>query len=368
MKLVFKVFLSAAVLAVSNAESFGDSSASEDITQLSYEFTFGEESQAGAVDAKTSAHLSPMRRAIHLSRPSIAQDRIALTPYHWRPSVNYPSASNHHHHHHLPTSHPKQHHVHTTDYHYTPKPASYHPPKPVKPLIVPVSYTPTAYPEFPPAGTTVHAAVPQSPPPPLPTDFPVYVPDDAHHGKDSDGSGGDGDDSSERPKQPRDYFPPPSVIGVLEDEEATTFLSLLERVDLLETLEEDGTFTVFAPTNQAFSNMDQETIDTLTNDEDLLESVLKYHIVPEGKIFTKIIKDDLLAPTLEGTDLRLNKNDELGYITANGAEVNSAKSDQRAANGVVQFLNEVIYPVPVGSIYNTLEDDSRYTVNAFFQI
>ena len=84
----------------------------------------------------------------------------------------------------------------------------------------------------------------------------------------------------------------------------------MERVDLLETLEEEGPFTVFAPTNEAFSNMDQETIDTLTNDEDLLTSVLKYHIVPGGKIFTKIIKDDLLAPTLEGTNLRLNKNDK----------------------------------------------------------
>merc|ERR1712150_336342 len=34
--------------------------------------------------------------------------------------------------------------------------------------------------------------------------------------------------------------------------------------------------------------------------------------------------------------------------------------DQRAANGVVHFLNDVIYPLPVGSLYDTLDDDSRF--------
>ena len=120
-----------------------------------------------------------------------------------------------------------------------------------------------------------------------------------------------------------------------------------------------GPWTVFAPTNDAFANMDPDTIDALSNNDALLERVLKYHIVPEGKIFTRIVKDNLLAPSLEGTDLRFNKNDGAGVITINGAELVPDKSDQRAANGVVHFLNDVIYPLPVGSLYDTLDDDSR---------
>ena len=116
---------------------------------------------------------------------------------------------------------------------------------------------------------------------------------------------------------------------------------------------------MFAPTNDAFANMDPDTIDALSNNDDLLKRVLEYHIVPNGKIFTRIVKDNLLAPSLEGTDLRFNKNDGADVITINGAELVPDKSDQRAANGVVHFLNDVIYPLPVGSLYDTLNDDSR---------
>lgn len=77
-----------------------------------------------------------------------------------------------------------------------------------------------------------------------------------------------------------------------------------------------------------------------------------------------VIKDDLLAPTLlPNTALRFNKNSlpniSEDIVTVNGAEMNVQKSDQRASNGVVHFMEEVIYPVPTGSVYKMLEDDNR---------
>ena len=139
----------------------------------------------------------------------------------------------------------------------------------------------------------------------------------------------------------------------------------------METLEtDDGSFyTVFAPTNAAFTKLDENVIRSLTDDRDLLESVLKYHVVPEGKLFSGVIKNDLEAPTLlEDRKLRFNVND-LG-VTVNGAEIDIDKVDQRAANGVVHMMNEVIYPIPVGSIYDVLVDDNRFISlvrSAFFQ-
>ena len=166
--------------------------------------------------------------------------------------------------------------------------------------------------------------------------------------------------ATQNPLTPRDYFPPPNIIGVLEDEEATTLLSLLEQADLLETLEGRGPFTVFAPSNEAFSKLDERTIRSLTDDRDLLRSVLEYHIVPGGKVFSNVIVDDLRADTLlDDRQLRFNVH-ENGIVTINGAELNQDKTDERAANGVIHFLDDVIYPIPVGSLYQVLNDDSRF--------
>ena len=358
------------------AAAFGDGGSIKELTELALAI---EETDDGDLA------VSPIRRAVSFSAsallPSVAEERAGLeATYRWRPTVSHPrhlpSISKYHgeydHRSHpihpltarpVVIAHPVTVHPHPVH----PLPVHHHSPHPdpPKPIVTPIAYTPTAYPAFPPATASPAA------------DFPAYTPHhgdgDAVHGGKGDGDGeGEGGGSGGRPQQPRDYFPPPSVLGVLEDEEATTFLSLLERAGLLETLgaektsedsSEDpsleGPWTVFAPTNDAFANMDPDTIDALSNNDDLLERVLKYHIVPKGKIFTRIVKDNLLAPSLEGTNLRFNKNDGADVITINGAELESDKSDQRAANGVVHFLNDVIYPLPVGSLYDTLDDDSR---------
>ena len=74
----------------------------------------------------------------------------------------------------------------------------------------------------------------------------------------------------------RDYFPPPDIVGLLEDEGATTLLSLLEQADLLALLEKKkGSYTLFAPTNEAFAALDRRVIQQLADDVELLESVLK---------------------------------------------------------------------------------------------
>lgn len=148
-------------------------------------------------------------------------------------------------------------------------------------------------------------------------------------------------------------------MGLLEDEEATTLLSLLEAAGLLSALEGRGTFTVLAPTNKAFSKLDQDVIRQLTNDADLLANVLKYHVIPGGKLFSRVIKDDLMTKTLlNDTALRFNRNEN--GVTVNGAEVNLDKVDQKAANGIVHFLNDVIYPIPVGSLFEALSEDNRF--------
>ena len=56
--------------------------------------------------------------------------------------------------------------------------------------------------------------------------------------------------------------------------------------------------------------------------------------------------------------MRFNINN--GVVTVNGAELIEDKIDQRAANGIVHFIDDVIYPIPSGSMYQALNDDSRF--------
>jgi hypothetical protein len=115
--------------------------------------------------------------------------------------------------------------------------------------------------------------------------------------------------------------------GLLEDEKATTLLKLLADVDLKDTISGEGPYTMFAPTNEAFAKLDPNLVTTLTQDTELLKSVLQYHLVPR-KLYSKNFLDDtILATTLEGNFLRMSKA-PCGGATVNGAEVNLKKFDQ----------------------------------------
>ena len=106
--------------------------------------------------------------------------------------------------------------------------------------------------------------------------------------------------------------PKTSMVEMLEDEGATTLLDLIEKANLTEFLNNrDATFTVFAPTNEAFAKLDPNLVRTLTEDNggdfDLLRSVLLYHVVPR-KIYTRNFNDDT---TLESALVIETDEDEI---------------------------------------------------------
>ena len=60
--------------------------------------------------------------------------------------------------------------------------------------------------------------------------------------------------------------------------------------------------------------------------------------------------------------LRMTMNgavEDGGVVTLNGVEVNLDRSDETASNGVIHFIDQVIYPIPSGSIIDTLKADQR---------
>ena len=71
-----------------------------------------------------------------------------------------------------------------------------------------------------------------------------------------------------------------SVVDVASgNAEFSTLVSLLEATGLDRTLDAAGSFTVFAPTNDAFAALGQDTLDALANDPDTLADILLYHVL-----------------------------------------------------------------------------------------
>ncbi|MET3861962.1 putative surface protein with fasciclin (FAS1) repeats [Dietzia sp. 2505] len=107
-------------------------------------------------------------------------------------------------------------------------------------------------------------------------------------------------------------------------------------VDLVDTLN-NGEYTVFAPVDDAFAQVDDATMEALQTDPELLTSILTYHVV-EGQITPDEIEG--MQTTLNGADVEvMGSGDE---ITVNGANVICGGVE--TANATVYLIDEVMVP------------------------
>jgi uncharacterized surface protein with fasciclin (FAS1) repeats len=119
-----------------------------------------------------------------------------------------------------------------------------------------------------------------------------------------------------------------------------TLVAAVQAAGLVETLKGDGPFTVFAPTDAAFAALPEGTVETLLKPEnkDQLIAILTYHIVP-GKVMSTDLQDDMMATTVQGTDIMIDLD--------NGVMINDASvaaADIAASNGVIHVIDKVILP------------------------
>jgi len=117
-----------------------------------------------------------------------------------------------------------------------------------------------------------------------------------------------------------------------------TLLTAVEAAGLGDTLADGGPFTVFAPTDEAFAALPQETVNGLLADPPALARVLTYHVVP-GRITSAQITGDSEQETVEGGVLKIAVN---GGVTVNDATV--IQADVEAANGVIHVIDRVLIP------------------------
>lgn len=117
-----------------------------------------------------------------------------------------------------------------------------------------------------------------------------------------------------------------------------TLVAAVKAAGLVDTLKGDGPFTVFAPTDDAFSKIPQEQLQALLKDKQALSSVLTYHVVP-GKVLAKDVVNLASAKTVQGQSIKVD--------TTSGVKVDNAnviKTDIETSNGVIHVIDSVILP------------------------
>ena len=121
-----------------------------------------------------------------------------------------------------------------------------------------------------------------------------------------------------------------------------TLVKAANAANLLEILKSPGSFTVFAPTDEAFANLPEGTLDSLLKDIPKLQKVVAYHVASGD-----VRSDDLLqineAETLEGSIVAIESADS--KIKVNNANI--LKTDILADNGVIHVIDAVLMPAMV---------------------
>jgi uncharacterized surface protein with fasciclin (FAS1) repeats len=132
------------------------------------------------------------------------------------------------------------------------------------------------------------------------------------------------------------------IVGVaVEAGSFKTLAAALEAAGLVGTLQGEGPFTVFAPTDDAFAKLPKGTVESLLMPENkqALVEILTYHVVAGEVKAEQVLKLDS-ATTVEGSAVAIHVKD--GAVFVDNAKV--LKTDVAASNGIIHVIDSVILP------------------------
>ena len=117
-----------------------------------------------------------------------------------------------------------------------------------------------------------------------------------------------------------------------------TLVKAVQEAGLVDTLSGEGPFTVFAPTDDAFSKLPKGMIEHLLEDKEQLTEILTYHVVAD-KVMSEAVVNLSKAKTANGKEVSINTED--------GVKIDDAKvtqTDIECSNGVIHIIDAVLIP------------------------
>ncbi|XP_073718931.1 periostin, osteoblast specific factor b isoform X1 [Misgurnus anguillicaudatus] len=132
-----------------------------------------------------------------------------------------------------------------------------------------------------------------------------------------------------------------TIQDVIEaDDDLSTLSSVATASGLIEKLGQDGHFTLFAPTNDAFEKLDREVLDRLMEDKDSLQALLNYHLLNSVQC-SEAIMSGTSYETQEGSNIEIGCDGD--SLTVNGVKM-VLKKDIVTTNGVIHLIDQVLMP------------------------
>jgi uncharacterized surface protein with fasciclin (FAS1) repeats len=153
----------------------------------------------------------------------------------------------------------------------------------------------------------------------------------------------------------QEMYPNKNIIeNAVNSADHTTLVAAVKAAGLVETLEGPGPFTVFAPTNEAFSKLPAGTVDTLLKPENkaTLTKVLTYHVVA-GRVSSRDLMEKIKAgngtaelTTVEGGKIwaMLHDGKHIELKDEKGGTAMVTIADVFQSNGVIHVIDTVLMP------------------------
>jgi uncharacterized surface protein with fasciclin (FAS1) repeats len=133
------------------------------------------------------------------------------------------------------------------------------------------------------------------------------------------------------------------IVATAIDAGFSTLVAAVDAADLVTTLQGDGPFTVFAPTDDAFAAVNQTWLTALLGDTENLTKVLTYHVL-SGAVMAADITDGLEVATIEGTNITFAIDDS--NVTINSVAT-IILTDIECSNGYIHVIDAVLLPESV---------------------
>lgn len=132
-----------------------------------------------------------------------------------------------------------------------------------------------------------------------------------------------------------------------------TLVAAVKAAELVDVLQSEGPFTVFAPTDEAFAALPVGTVETLLQPEnqEMLQTILTYHVVP-GNMNRDVLWEETMEndgtvafKTVQGEYLTVSRNgNNLMVMDAQGNSANITVVDVAQSNGVIHVIDSVLMP------------------------
>ena len=133
----------------------------------------------------------------------------------------------------------------------------------------------------------------------------------------------------------------PAAIAASNNPALSTLVAAVTEAGLVDTLNSDGPFTIFAPANPAFDALGEEAVASVLADQDLLTSILTLHVVAGEQLSRADLAEVDSVATVNGTDITVDVVD--GELVVNG-QATVGCADVQTANATVHIIDGVLMP------------------------